>query len=568
MKFPVVLLICATIAAAQSPPRPAEDLRPDHVVAEVNGKPITVAELRKTASNAPDTVYQVLHDNPGDFFERYTMLNQLTTEALREGYDKRSPYKERLEWQRNTVLMMALLEDKSKNAPVAKEEIQAAYKADLMRYRVAEVLPIVFPFDKAAGALNTEAGALKLAKEVWQMLRNGAPFTETMEKYSDPHASARYKEEHPNILPNSKIPEPVKKAVFSTLPGQVTEPLSFGNAVYILKIVSLNAAPLAEVSDLIASEIRQKRVDAEMKQLSQSAQVEVKHAVYFKLQDPTAPPGGEIPDDLRPNTVVALVNGRSYTSTEITHVLNGAPPTVRQSASQRPKEFLVQLAMMNHLAGEARKLGLDRRPPANERIRWTDMQTLMQARIDEVMKGLSNSAEEQEGYYKDNQKRYQNARVKAIYIPFTFAPPPPGAAKRPRTEPEAKKRAEEVLAKIKAGTDFTLLVQEYSEDASSKANNGDFMPILATDTRIPEDIKKAIFSTAVGAVTPALQQPNGYFIFRVEESGVIPYSQIRNQIYEEMRQAKFQKWFEGVRDAIKVKVVDAAAIRVAVVRAP
>lgn len=566
MKVHVFLLLCAAIASAQSTTPRAEDLSPSHVVAEVNGKPLTIGDLRKIVSNAPDNVHQVLNDNPGDFLERYTMLNQLTTEAFKDGLDKQSPYKERLEWQRTTVLMMALLEHKSKTAPVSKQEIEAAYKADLMRYRVAEVLPIVFPFDNAAGALKTEASARKLAQEVWQKLRDGAPFTATLAKYSDPAAAAAYTKEHPTILPTSKIPEPVKKAVFATLPGQITDPLSFGNAVYIFQVLSLNAAPLAEVSELIASQIREKRVDAEMKQLNESAQVEVKHPIYFELQNPTAPPGREIPADLRPETVVAVVNGRAYTSVEMTNVLNGAPPTVRQSASQRPKEFLVQLAMMSELAGQARKLGLHERPPASERMHWTDMQTLMQAKIDETMKGISNSAQEQEAYYNNNQKKYQTARVKMIYIPYSLAPAPPGAANRPRTESEAKARAQEVLAKLKSGAEFTLLVQEYSEDPQSKANKGDFMPILATDTRVPEDIKKAIFSTAPGAVTPPMQQPNGYYLFRVEESGVIPYQQIRNQIYEEMRQAKFQKWFEDVRSSIKVKIIDGAAIRVELVR--
>jgi parvulin-like peptidyl-prolyl isomerase len=152
------------------------------------------------------------------------------------------------------------------------------------------------------------------------------------------------------------------------------------------------------------------------------------------------------------------------------------------------------------------------------------------------------------------------ARVKMIYIPYSLAPAPPGAANRPRTDVEAKQRAEEVLAKLKSGSEFTLLVQEYSEDAGSKANNGDFMPILTTDTRIPEDVRKATLLHRPGIVH-AGDSAITVLIFRVEESGVIPYDQIRNQIYEEMRQAKFQKWFEDVRNGIKVKVIDGAAIR-------
>lgn len=561
MKFPILTLLCVCAVCAQDASPPPPEVKPDHVVAEVSGRPVTAGELKRILANAPENIYQVINESPGDFLERYTMLSQLTGDAIKAGLDQKSPYKDRLDWQRATVLMMALLEEKTQKDPVSEQDIEAAYKAGLMRFRVAEVLPIVLPYDNSGGALRDENTARKRAQEVWQELRNGAPFRETMLKVSDPRAAEKYKKDHPTILPNSKLPPNVIKTVFSTLPGQYTEPLQFGNAFYILQTLTLGAAPLSEVRELIASEIRQQRVDAQMKQLRDTAKVEVKHPVYFQLQDPTAPPGREIPADLKPETVVALVNGRAYTSAEMTHVLNGAPPTVRQAASRQPQEFLLQLGMMNHLAAEARQNKLHERAPASDRIRWTDMQTLMQAQIDETMKGISNSAEEQEQYFRDNAKRYQRARVKMIYISYSLAPPPPGAAQRPRNDREAKARAEEALAKAKAGTEFTLLVQEYSDDAGSKANNGDFMPILATDTRIPEDVKKAILSTPAGQVTPPIQQPNGFYLFRIEESGVIPYEQIRNQVYEEMRQAKFQKWFEDLRSGIKVKVVDAGAIR-------
>jgi len=416
MKFLILSLLCASVVCAQDAAAPPPEVPPDRVVAEVSGHPVTAGELKRILANAPENIYQVINENPADFLERYTMLSQLTGDAFKAGLDQKSPYKERLEWQRSTVLMMALLEEKTKKSPVSDADIEAAYKADLMRFRVAEVLPIVFPYDNSAGVLRDENTARKRAQEVWQELRNGAPFRETMLKASDPRAAEKYKSEHPTILPNSKLPPNVIKTVFSTLPGQYTEPLQFGNAFYILQTLTLGAAPLSEVRELIASEIRQKRVDAEMKQLRDSAKAEVKHPVYFQLQDPTAPPGREIPADLRPETVVAVVNGRNYTSAEMTHVLNGAPPTVRQAASRQPREFLIQLALMNHLADEAQKSKLSERAPASDRIRWTDMQTLMQAQIDETMKAISNTAEEQEKYFRDNAKRYQQARVKMIYI--------------------------------------------------------------------------------------------------------------------------------------------------------
>ncbi len=554
------MLVCPGSAFAQAAATRSETLPPSHVVAEVDGKPVTLAGLRAILANAPDTINQAVSADPRDFFERYNMLSLLTAEARKAGLDKRSPYKDRLEWQQNTVLMMAMIEERTKTRPVDPVAIEAAYKGNLMRYRVAEVLPIVIPYDNGGGALRTEAASRTRAQEVWAKLRAGAPFAATMERESDPKAAEAYKKEHPTILPNSKLPEAVKKAVFATLPGQYTEPLHFGNAFYILQVLSLHVAPITEVSGMIADELRYAAMERMIKERHDSAQVEVKSPVFFQMLAP-ATPGREAPAELTPETVVATVDGRAYTAEQMNQVLNGAPPAVRQAAARQPKEFLIQLAMMRGFAQEARDSKLDQAPPASDRIRWNDMQTLMQAQIDETMNGISNSAEEVESYYRDNLKRYQRATVKMIYISYSLVPPPPGATQKPRNDKEARLRAEEVLAKVKAGTDFTLLVQEYSDDPGTKAKNGDFMPIAASDTRVPENVRKAIFATPAGAVTEPIQQPNGFYLFRVEELKPIPYGEIRNQLYEEIRQAKFQKWFEKMRNSIQVKIIDAPAIK-------
>ncbi|MCC7237779.1 MAG: peptidyl-prolyl cis-trans isomerase [Bryobacterales bacterium] len=560
MKILVPILVCAVVACAQEPATRSETLPPGHVVAEVDGKSVTLADLRKILANAPDTINQAVSADPRDFFERYDMLSRLTAEARKAGLDQRSPYKDRLEWQQNTVLMMAMIEERTKTRPVDPAAIEAAYKGNLMRYRVAEVLPIVIPYDNGGGALRTEAASRKRAREVWDKLRAGAPFTATMERESDPKAAEAYKKEHPTILPNSKLPEAVKKAVFATLPGQYTEPLQFGNAFYILQVLSLHVAPVTEVSAMIADELRYAAMERIIKERHDAVQVEVKSPVFFELLGP-ATPGREAPADLMPETVVASVEGRAYTADQLNEVFGGAPLAVRQAAARQPKEVLIQWALMRQFAKEARESKLDQAPPASDRIRWNDMQTLMQAQIDETMNGISNSAEEVEGYYRDNLKRYQRATVKMIYISYSLVPPPPGSAQKPRNDKEARLRAEEVLTKVKSGTDFTLLVQEYSDDPGTKAKNGEFMPIAASDTRVPENVRKAIFATPAGSVTPPIQQPNGFYLFRVGDLKPIPYGEIRNQLYEEIRQAKFQKWFEKMRGGIQVKVIDGPAIK-------
>jgi hypothetical protein len=71
----------------------------------------------------------------------------------------------------------------------------------------------------------------------------------------------------------------------------------------------------------------------------------------------------------------------------MTNVLNGAPHSAGIGIA-KPKEFLVELALMNQLSNEARKRTCNsvRRPP----IAFDGpICELMQAKIDETMKAIS-----------------------------------------------------------------------------------------------------------------------------------------------------------------------------------
>jgi parvulin-like peptidyl-prolyl isomerase len=556
--FVLFFALGASAQAPLDPPRPSAD----RVVAEVSGQKVTIGDLRKIIANAPPNVFEALQKDPRDFFERYTLLTRLTADAKKAGLENVSPYKDRLMFQRSTVLMMSYLEDQTRNAEIPPAEIEAYYKANQQRFRVAQFTPIAIPFEKVPGPGKlTEAQAKARAEQVVKLIRDGASFELIAAEYSDKRTAEKFVGDNAEITPASKLPEALKQAVFSTLPGQVTEPQAFADAYFVFLIRKLDIAPLAEVSDLIAEEKRTEMAQRRLEELRQSIKAEVKHKVYFEMQNPAAPPR-EIPADLTPQTVVAVVNGRSYTADEMGQVLNGAAPNVRQAASQQPEAFLVQFELLRSLAEEARKAKLDQKPPASDRIAWTDRQVLMQAQIDETMKGIKNSPEEQEAAYKAQQERFRTAQVKLIYISYQVAPPPSvQATGRVRTEPEAKKLAEEIVAKAKAGTEFVLLVQQYSEEPNSKAKNGDFIPIDASNPQIPDEVKKAVLSTPKGEIAPPVRLPNGYYLFRVENVSVTPYDQVRNQIYEELRQEKFKKWFDSVRESIQIKVEDEAAIR-------
>lgn len=255
-----------------------------------------------------------------------------------------------------------------------------------------------------------------------------------------------------------------------------------------------------------------------------------------------------------PTDVVATVDGRKVTAGELQTILRQLAPQVQQQALQNREELLRQLGFIRRLAGDAEKAKLDQTSPYKEMLEQNRLNLLAQWQLSEYFNtGIKVSAEEAKAYFEKNPERYQQARVKAIYIPFVATVPADAKDPKPLTEEQAKAKAEDVAKQARGGADFVKLVKEHSKDPNSAAKDGDFGVILKS-TPIPEPVKQAIFNSKPGAVTDPVRQPNGFYIFRTEEITALPFTQVQNNITEELRNSKFNEWMVGLRKAIDIKM--------------
>jgi parvulin-like peptidyl-prolyl isomerase len=91
-----------------------------------------------------------------------------------------------------------------------------------------------------------------------------------------------------------------------------------------------------------------------------------------------------------------------------------------------------------------------------------------------------------------------------------------GAEKAPkgvtRTKAEAKKRAEEVAAKAKAGADFSALVAEYSDDPAAGERQGSLGKFKRESKAKP--FSDAAFALAVGESSGAVETPFGFHVIK------------------------------------------------------
>jgi len=140
-------------------------------------------------------------------------------------------------------------------------------------------------------------------------------------------------------------------------------------------------------------------------------------------------------------------------------------------------------------------------------------------------------------YYDVSKEKYKTVKVKAIYIAFN----PDG--KKGLSEAQARSKADKLLAQARAGADFVKLVKENSEDETSRAKNGDFATLRPSDN-IPDAIRSAVFALKQGEVTEPVRQPSGFYLLRADEVAYRPFSQVRDEIFTELKQQRYAQWLE------------------------
>ncbi|MBK9262412.1 MAG: peptidylprolyl isomerase [Polyangiaceae bacterium] len=97
-----------------------------------------------------------------------------------------------------------------------------------------------------------------------------------------------------------------------------------------------------------------------------------------------------------------------------------------------------------------------------------------------------------------------------VLVAYKGAKNAPASVKR--SKDEAKKRAEEVAAKAKAGEDFTALVKEYSDDAATLdrlGSVGKFKP-----ENMVKPFSDAAFALKVDATSDPVESPFGFHVIK------------------------------------------------------
>ena len=284
-------------------------------------------------------------------------------------------------------------------------------------------------------------------------------------------------------------------------------------------------------------------------------------AISFALcaqTPPKVPPGtpatpAPAPAAVAPDAVVVEIDGKKYTATEVDKLIASLPVQFQQAARMQPQTLGTYL-MMKRLMAEAEQLGLDKQTPYKEQLEYNRIQALAQASLTNFSNHIGVNPDEQEQYYKNNPEKFRQAKVRVIYISFNpAAGKPPADDKKFLTEAEAKTKIEDLRKQILAGADFGKLARENSEDKTSAAKDGEF-GIIKRSSSYPEPVKTAVFALKQGEVSQPVKQPNGFYLIRVDEWIKQPYDEVEKEIYQDLKQERFNEHMKKMQSQFQVKV--------------
>ena len=155
-----------------------------------------------------------------------------------------------------------------------------------------------------------------------------------------------------------------------------------------------------------------------------------------------------------------------------------------------------------------------------------------------LRKKVEISSAQIEAYYKEHRKDYESPEeIRARHILIKV-----DAEAKEENRVAAKKKAEELLERVKKGENFEELAKTYSDDPGSKEQGGDLG--FFGRGRMVKPFEDAAFELKEGEVSGLVESPYGYHIIRLEErkkAGYRVLEEVKAQIQNKLRQESSDK---------------------------
>lgn len=275
---------------------------------------------------------------------------------------------------------------------------------------------------------------------------------------------------------------------------------------------------------------------------------------------PPLAPGAPPQPAVAPDAVIITIGDSKITRAQFEQILSTIPPQQRGqfSTPMGKRRLAEQFVELETMAQEARARKIDEQPTVKAEITLRVDQTLAQVLYQDLLAQAKPDDAALHSYYDAHKADFEEVKAKHILIRSGANPAPaPGAAKqeKARTDAEALALANDIRAKILAGSSFDELAKAYSDDSSNAPNGGE-LGTFEHGRMVPQ-FEKAAFAAEPGKVTEPVKTQFGYHLILVEEHKTKTFDEVRAQIEQKIKPELAQKTVSDLKAKAKVVYDDA-----------
>lgn len=163
--------------------------------------------------------------------------------------------------------------------------------------------------------------------------------------------------------------------------------------------------------------------------------------------------------------------------------------------------------------------------------------------VDQKKAGQAADIPEEElrkAFEEDPNRYVEQIRVSQIVLSFNESNP----------EETVRKKAQDLIARARAGEDFAKLVRETSEDAATKARGGDLGFVNKNDNRDNNNPVINAFNLKQNEVSEPIKKEDKFYIFKVTEQKVPAFAEVMPKVKQGMQSTRaYDKAVEIIREA-------------------
>ena len=186
--------------------------------------------------------------------------------------------------------------------------------------------------------------------------------------------------------------------------------------------------------------------------------------------------------------------------------------------------------------------------------------------VGKLAAGEQISPSELLSYYNQHKSEFQQQEeIKASHILIKTEAGQDGKVSA-AADAAARKKAEDILKKLRAGANFEELAKKESDDKASAINGGS-LGFFQRGSMVPE-FEKAAFSLNKGQISDLVKTQYGYHIIRVDDkhqAGTPSIEQVKEKIEPFLKQQKAQREAEALANSVQSEAgsqgLDAAAAK-------